>query len=192
MHVWAYDLECDKVWFYVALVLLWCCEHELTVSVCAWACVRLCVQCLKLPLCLCSLSWQGSVQLRDLAVDERAQRFLQLIVVPLQLSVVLLLIWSDQGFILPQGILTPAWQKQQRGHSRLGMCFYELHSGPCLTHGVCHHLLVKSLKQRRSLLWWRNSFGSSGMSERKTCATSRGPCWGEKLLFICSGMSVPA
>lgn len=144
--------------------------------------VRLCAQCLELPLCLCSLSWQGSVQLGDLAVDERTQRFFQLVEVPLQLPVVLLLILANQSLILPQGILTPAWQKQQESAQPFGSSFffYELR----VSHRVCHHLLVKSLKQRRSLLWWRNSFGSSGMSERKTCATSRGPCEGEKTCYL--------
>lgn len=27
---------------------------------------------------------------------------------------VLLLVWSNQGFILPQGILTPAWKRAQK------------------------------------------------------------------------------
>lgn len=66
--------------------------------------------------------------------------------------------------------------KQSREDAESQGCFYWSRSSLRLSHGVCHHLLVKSLKQRRSLLWWRNSFGSSGMSERKTCATSRGPC----------------
>lgn len=109
-------------------VLCCCC---VALMLCAWAhseclCVGvwLCVQRLELPLCLCSLSWQGSVQLRDLAVDERTQRFLQLVVVPLQLPVVLLLILANQSLILPQGILTPGRQKQQGTHSRLGAAFF--------------------------------------------------------------------
>lgn len=70
--------------------------------------VGVCVCCLMLPLCLHGLSWQRFVQLGDLVVDERTQSFFQFNVVPLQLSVVVLLIWSNQGLILPQGILTPA------------------------------------------------------------------------------------
>lgn len=37
------------------------------------------------------------------------------------------------------------------------------------------YLFVKSLKQRRSLLWCLKSFGSFGISDKKTCATSNGP-----------------
>lgn len=74
--------------------------------------------------------------------------------------------------------------KRQRRHSRLWVVFIS-YTAVSIWVTPCHHLLVKSLKQRRSLLWWRNSFGSSGMSERKTCATSRGPCEGEKPWFIC-------
>lgn len=154
--------------------------HAWAHSECLRVGVRLCAQCLELPLCLCSLSWQGSVQLGDLAVDERTQRFFQLVEVPLQLPVVLLLILANQSLILPQGILTPAWQKQQESAQPFGSSFFFFFYELRVSHRVCHHLLVKSLKQRRSLLWWRNSFGSSGMSERKTCATSRGPCEGEK------------
>lgn len=62
---------------------------------------------LRLPLYLCSLSWHASVELRDLAVDEGTQGFFQFIVVPLQLSVVFLLVRTDQGFVLPQGIFAP-------------------------------------------------------------------------------------
>lgn len=43
------------------------------------------------------------------------------------------------------------------------------------------YLLVKSLKQSLSLLWCRYSLGSSGISAKKTCATSRGP-WNKKAL----------
>lgn len=37
------------------------------------------------------------------------------------------------------------------------------------------YLFVKSLKQSRSLLWCLKSFGSLGISDKKTCATSNGP-----------------
>lgn len=71
------------------------------------------VKCLKLPLRLRCLSWQRPVQLGDLTVDERTQSFFEFIVVPLQLSVVLLLIWSNQAFVLSQSILTPLCQKRE-------------------------------------------------------------------------------
>lgn len=71
---------------------------------------------------MCSLSWQDPVQLGDLAVDERTQSFFQFNVVSLQLSVVLFLIWSNQGLILPQGILTPAWKRAQTTQ-RAAVCF---------------------------------------------------------------------
>lgn len=84
----------------------------------------MCARRLKLPLCLGSLSWQGSVELGDLAVDEGTQGFFQLIVIPLQFPVVLLLIWSNQGFVLPQGVLAPA-RKKSRVWTRggVGMLF---------------------------------------------------------------------
>lgn len=85
-------------------------------------CVSLCLR-LQLPLCLCSRSWQGSVQLGDLAVDERTQSFFQFIVVPLQLSVVLLLVRPDQGFVLAQGVLAPARQNSREDAERLGLFF---------------------------------------------------------------------
>lgn len=43
---------------------------------------------------------------------------------------------------------------------------------------IVSHLIINSLKHRRSLLWWRKSFGSAGISFRKTWATSNGPCNG--------------
>lgn len=50
----------------------------------------------------------------------------------------------------------------------------------CLSQGSEHllvsYLIINSLKHRRSLLWWRKSFGSAGISFRKTWATSNGPC----------------
>lgn len=45
----------------------------------------------------------------------------------------------------------------------------------CLTEANTPYLFVKSLKQRRSLLWCLKSFGSLGISDKKTCATSNGP-----------------
>lgn len=72
---------------------------------------------------MCSRSWQGSVQLGDLAVDERTQSLFQFIVVPLQLSVVLLLVRSDQGFILAQRVLAPARQIAES----LGLFFLVTH-----------------------------------------------------------------
>lgn len=47
-------------------------------------------------------------------------------VIPFQLSVVLLLIWSNQGLILPQGILTPAQKKRKTQGA--GICFYWIHN----------------------------------------------------------------
>lgn len=51
----------------------------------------------------------------------------QAAVVPLQLTVVLLLVWSYQGLVLPQGILTPETHRpqemlkcQQSGESKTG------------------------------------------------------------------------
>lgn len=41
--------------------------------------------------------------------------------------------------------------------------------------GPLPYLFVKSLKQSRSLLWCLKSFGSLGISDKKTCATSNGP-----------------
>lgn len=49
----------------------------------------------------------GFVKLRDLPVDEGLQRLFQSVVVPLQLSLVLFLVWSDQALVLPEGIFTP-------------------------------------------------------------------------------------
>lgn len=80
-----------------------CLRVRVCVPVRACACGRL-----QLPLCLRSLRRQRSVQLWDLAVDERTQRFLQLVVVPLQLPVVLPLVLANQSLVLPQGVLAPA------------------------------------------------------------------------------------
>lgn len=38
------------------------------------------------------------------------------------------------------------------------------------------HRSMNSLKHKRSLLWWRKSLGSAGISFKKTWATSNGPC----------------
>lgn len=38
------------------------------------------------------------------------------------------------------------------------------------------HRSMNSLKHKRSLLWWRKSLGSAGISFKKTWATSKGPC----------------
>ena len=51
-----------------------------SVRVCLCVCVR---ERLVLPLGLRGLSWQCSVELGDLAVDEGAERLFQLMVVPL-------------------------------------------------------------------------------------------------------------
>lgn len=48
------------------------------------------------------------VELRDLPVDERLQRLLQPVVVPLQLPLVLLLVRANQALVLAQGVLAPA------------------------------------------------------------------------------------
>lgn len=64
-----------------------------------------------LPLCWWGWQRKRSVKLRDLAVDKRKQSFFQLSVVPLQLSVVFLLIWTDQRLVLSQSILTPEYTK---------------------------------------------------------------------------------
>lgn len=40
---------------------------------------------------------------------------------------------------------------------------------------IASYLIINSLKHRRSLLWWRKSFGSAGISFKKTWATSNGP-----------------
>lgn len=45
----------------------------------------------------------------------------------------------------------------------------------CCCFFITSYLIINSLKHRRSLLWWRKSFGSAGISFRKTCATSNGP-----------------
>lgn len=42
------------------------------------------------------------------------------------------------------------------------------------------YLIINSLKHSRSLLWWRKSLGSAGISFRKTWATSSGPYNGER------------
>lgn len=47
------------------------------------------------------------VELRDLPVDERLQRLLQPVVVPLQLPLVLLLVRTDQALVLTQRVFTP-------------------------------------------------------------------------------------
>lgn len=47
------------------------------------------------------------IKLRDLSVDEGLQRLLQPVVIPLQLPLVLLLVWTNQALILTQGIFTP-------------------------------------------------------------------------------------
>lgn len=114
-------------------------------------CVCVCVLCLELQLQLSALSWQGSVQLGDLAVDERTQSLFQFIVVPLQLSLVLSLVRTNQGFILLQGIFTPA-RKIAQEVGIFEICRFCLKSNLCRRCGVCRHLLVKSLKQSRSLL----------------------------------------
>ncbi len=63
--------------------------------------------CVMVPLCWSGWQRQWSVELRDFPVDERKQSFFQFSVVPLQLSMVLLLIRTDQRLVLPQSILTP-------------------------------------------------------------------------------------
>lgn len=111
-------------------------------------CMR--VSCLMLPLCLCSRNRQGPVQLRDLAVDERTQRFFEFIVVPLQLSVVLPLIGPNQSLVLSQGILAPACIGQEEALSVcVCVCLYSAHYTRC---GARHHLFAKSLKHSRNLL----------------------------------------
>lgn len=50
--------EWHEVWFYVAAALLWCCAHELTVSVCAWVCD--CVLSVSSYRCVC-VAWAGRV-----------------------------------------------------------------------------------------------------------------------------------
>lgn len=46
------------------------------------------------------------IKLRDLSVDEGLQCLLQPVIIPLQLPLVLLLVWTDQALILTQGIFT--------------------------------------------------------------------------------------
>ena len=48
------------------------------------------------------------IKLGDLSVDERLQRLLQPVIVPLQLPLVLFLVWTNQALIFPQGIFTPS------------------------------------------------------------------------------------
>lgn len=70
-----------------------------------WVCMS--EECVMLPLCWCGWQRQWSIELRDFPVDKRKQGFSQFSVVPLQLSMVFLLIWTDQRLVLPQSILTP-------------------------------------------------------------------------------------
>lgn len=65
------------------------------------------VRSVALPLCWCGWQRQWSIELRDFPVDKGKQSFSQFSVVPLHLSVVFLLIWTDQRLVLPQSILTP-------------------------------------------------------------------------------------
>lgn len=56
--------------------------------------------------------------------------------------------------------------------------------------GPFPYLLVKSLKHRRSLLWCLKSFGSLGISDKKTCATSNGPFRRRRGTVSCWELSV--
>jgi len=64
-----------------------------------------------LPVCVDLQDW--FVQLRYLPVDERLQRLLQAMVVPLQLPLVLLLVRTNQTLVLAQRVLAP-----EDGHRR--------------------------------------------------------------------------
>lgn len=64
-------------------------------------------ECVALPLCWCGRQRQRSIELRNFPVDKGKQSFSQFSVVPLHLSMVFLLIWTDQRLVLPQSILTP-------------------------------------------------------------------------------------
>lgn len=169
--------EWHELWFYVAAALLWCCVHELTVSVCVWVCD--CVLSVSSYRCVC-VAWAGRVLyswgiLRLMRGPRDSFSLLKFLSNSRWYS---FWSWPIRVLFFLRASSHLRDKNNKRAHSRLGafFFFYELR----VSHRVCHHLLVKSLKQRRSLLWWRNSFGSSGMSERKTCATSRGPCEGEK------------
>lgn len=78
----------------------------------------------------------GFVKLRDLSVDERLQRLLQSVIIPLQLSLVLLLVWTDQALVLPQSIFTPLEGRSVR-------------SGKL----VCDHVIMRSCVAPTTS-WW--------------------------------------
>lgn len=117
----------------------------------------------------------GFIKLWDLPVDERLQRLLQPMIVPLQLPLVLLLVWTNQALVLAQGIFTPVWY----GGPSFKVHFVDswktqMENSPWCCKSSAN-LLVKSLKQSRSLLWCLYSLGSLGISDRNTWATSSGP-----------------
>lgn len=76
------------------------------------------------------------IKLRDLSVDEGLQRLLQPVVIPLQLPLVLFLVWTNQTFVLTQGILTSFSEKDSK------MLAYIKNKPQFTVHMLSHHLWI--------------------------------------------------
>lgn len=101
--------------------------------------------------------WQHSlIQLRDLPVYQRLQSFLQPVVIPLELPLILLLVRADQALVLAQSILTSGRQKPVRlGHGKKGTPAHLItrqlsFSTSGMTHSILCHLVFWVIKTAKA------------------------------------------